>query len=127
MLIGVCHKHDYRDEKCRHVLLVRQITINRDECIELWSRQCQLRAVLYTTPTHFNDGFDGMCGQCSAKTAGYRLIKQQIHERKVAPSLLQARLRPLHERLTGSPSETLPKTSCLPDNRTGSKPARVFL
>ena len=125
-LIGTSRQHNNGYRKSRNVLLVGKVLINGDECIELGSSQRQQRSVLHPTPTHFDCGFYGMRGQRPAKTAGYRLIKQQAHERRDAPSPLRAPLRPLHERLRESLQGNHQERSFLQGSRIRSVPARVF-
>ena len=75
-LVGMRDQNDDGYRKGRDVMLVGKVLVNGDECVELRGLQRHQCAVLYATPSHLDRGLYDVCRQSSAKSAGYRLVKQ---------------------------------------------------
>ena len=92
--VSFCNHHHDCDRESSHVLLEREVPINRKKHVEVTLRQREQVAILLAGPTHFRDRSSRVPDQVPLQAFRQTLIKQNAHEREGRPSLAQERPPP---------------------------------
>src|SRR5262249_18509548 len=77
--IGCRDQHDDGDGEGREVLLVLQLSINRQEDVELALGQAEQFTVSFASPTHLRCRSRGVADELAFKPSGEALVKQDAH------------------------------------------------